>query len=167
MVCQYRGMSSTAPPPPPPPDGSSSSESQQYGHMPTGQSKPGKPGIPGWFWLTAVVAVVVGLGGGVALGFPIFGGSDEVGEVEANKRVLCDRARDVQDFDLEQLALNEPALWDIQGIGSLGKAIGSAGGGSQWNELGDDLVRGISRLDYDQIDSVLHSILDRCEAEVE
>src|SRR5699024_4936205 len=90
----------SAPPPPPPPRGASSQANNPYGYPGSGPA-PGNAGIPGWFWVALVVTLVIGIGGGVAIGFPLFGSSNNVGTVDYDQRVLCDRVEKLAPVDVE------------------------------------------------------------------
>lgn len=69
--------------------------------------------------LLAVVALVMGLGGGLLIGWPIFsvGGATEVGSAEHDRVVACEYAAGLSDgseFEFEDV--RDPLLWQLQGL---------------------------------------------------
>lgn len=165
-LCQSLSMSSAVPPPPPP-GGASSQSNNPYEHFPGSGAAPATPGIPGWFWIALVGTLVVGIGGGVAIGFPLFSSSSDVGSVDYDQRVLCDQVEDLATVHVEEYEDFEMADLDaMRGVAMLGYAIEADGGDAEWAQLSDDLIDGVSMFALPPVEESLDALVDHCDAEV-
>lgn len=118
--------------------------------------------------LFTVIALVVGLGAGLLIGWPIFSAEtgNEAGSAEYDVEVMCNYVAQTPDlaaeFETDGL-IDRPTLWRLQAIGILGSAAERADSSiSGFEKAGMDLHAGISRMMPQDATAALEDLKDLC-----
>ena len=113
------------------------------------------------FVAVAVAAVLVA----AAVVVVVLTWGDDDGQADRDASAACDVLEGLpSDITTKKLDLDEPELYELQGIGSLAQAAGKADAAyEKMGQAGQDLFASLTRLDSDLLGDSLDDLRSECE----
>ena len=148
----------------PSPDGNDQSLAGPPSHQHPVPEQTRRPAGRSAWVLAGAIGVVVGLVVGVFVGSFFADGSAEL-SADGDVSTTCEYAAALnEDFDPEQIGLQDPTLWRLQAVAGLAQAAPLSD--PAYQELGDqgkELMASIAELDVETIQATLQAMDETCQ----